>query len=146
MDQNLIYFDTWARHYTSRNEQKTQQIAVNSNEIKIFMEDFAPHTLNDKGELLLFENGSVTSKEIALQPANYEMTIAGFSMPAEPINGQNAHIKVKLNGAIIGEFYLSENQKGTDNKISFQSDLTQKLGLCWISTTISYQMVKTEML
>jgi len=47
-------------------------------------------------------------------------------MPAEPINGQNAHIKVKLNGAVIGEFYLSENQKGTDNKISFQSDLTQK--------------------
>lgn len=127
MDQNLIYFDTWARHYTSRKEQKTEQVAVNSNEIKIFMEDFTPHNLNDKGELLFFENSSVTSKEITLQPAKYEMTITGFSMPAEPINGQNAHIKVKLNGAMIGQFYLSENQKGTENKFSFRSDRTQKV-------------------
>jgi hypothetical protein len=71
---------------------------------------------------MFFESSNVVSSQIYLEKGNYSMLIMGNSLPAKPIKGENAHIKVRMNGTLLEEFYLSENKNNQETKINFKVD------------------------
>ena len=126
MDVDLnMYFDSWAKHYTSKTIKDAVHKPKDLNNNQLVLEDFEPRTQNSKGDLLMFESNPITSKEIQLSQGQYTLDINGYSLPEKPINGENAHIQVSINNNVAGQFYLSENPKGIVKTVKFSLEKAQ---------------------
>ena len=123
LKEKLEYYDAWANYYVSKN----QTIQVKKSGIKnvLTLEMFSPIILNEKGNLVLFENANLKTEPINLENGNYELIINANSLPENPVNGENAHFKIKINNNEISNYYLSENKKNQSKKISFSSKNNQ---------------------
>ena len=55
------------------------------------------------------------------------MIIDANSLPENPIGGENAHFKIRLNGIEIGNYYLSEKSNASEKIISFSYDKNEKV-------------------
>lgn len=86
---------------------------------ELSLKDFSSGILDGTGNLFMFENGTITSKELLLDTAQYEFTINANSLPDKPIDGENAHIVIMLNNIKVGEKKLSEKSNNKTNKITF---------------------------
>lgn len=113
---NLEYFDAWAKYYVPKNA--APPVAINSKH-KLSKEIFRTANFDDNGNMVFYENTNYKSRRIALEKGNYELVIKGNSFPQKPINNENAHIIVKLNGNEIANFYLSEDSNKQEQRISF---------------------------
>ena len=49
------------------------------------------------------------------------MIINANSLPENPVNGENAHFKIKINNNEIANYYLSENKNQQSKKFVFSS-------------------------
>ena len=76
--------------------------------ISLNLENFSPIFSKYKKGLVFFSNGITKSKAISLKSGKYKISVGGQSTPETPINNENAHFRIKINGREIGEFYLSE--------------------------------------
>src|SRR5690606_5901595 len=65
-----------------------------------------------------FENSNVYSPVVSLDQGDYILRIGGKSLPEKPINGENAHFKVRIGNKEIGQFYMNTNE----NAIEFKAD------------------------
>ncbi|MBC8883669.1 hypothetical protein H9X57_10740 [Flavobacterium piscinae] len=105
---NLIdkieYYDAWAHYY----EPKTEVSILTEGNINLSL--FKPNRLDNNGNIILFKNGNVRSPNIFLEKGNYKLIINCNSLPDKPINNENAHLNVKINGQMVEDFYLSENK------------------------------------
>jgi uncharacterized membrane protein len=108
-------YDCWARHYVLKGE--IQKNTLKPEELSL--KDFSSGILDGTGNLFMFENGTITSKELLLDTAQYEFTINANSLPDKPIDGENAHIVIMLNNIKVGEKKLSEKSNNKTNKITF---------------------------
>jgi len=118
------YYDTWARHYSLKHEEK--KVEMNSNEIKFYLNEFVPALQDEKGNLLLFQNGSVTSKEVNLDEGKYELIINANSLPEQKVNKENAHISIKIADQELINYYLSEKKSESEKRIQFEINSKQK--------------------
>ncbi|HEX8563957.1 MAG TPA: glycosyltransferase family 39 protein [Flavobacterium sp.] len=121
LEENLEYYDAWARYYVPRN---TPALSVTD---KIDLSWFKPGTIDGSGNLVFYENTNAKTPFMKLRKGNYKMIIRGSSLPAEPIDGQNAHVKVKINGNLIGDFYMSEKVASPPVELAFQVIDDQKV-------------------
>jgi hypothetical protein len=115
--ESLEFYDTWAKYYVSKTNKKLMTKPTAKNELNLSL--FSPIQLDGNGNLNLFENTSIKSDFIALEKGNYNLIISGMSKPEKPINGENAHLRIQLNGEEIASFYLSENRTSPTKIISF---------------------------
>jgi hypothetical protein len=115
MREKLEYFDAWARFYVAKNEAETTSD-------KLDFKSFTPVSFDDNGNILIFNNANARSALFHLQKGKYDLVIKGNSLPAKPINNENAHLKVRVNGAIIGDYFMSENPAGEEKVFSFDTD------------------------
>lgn len=51
----------------------------------------------------MFENSTIKAPKIAFKKGNYMLIINGNSHPDKPINGENAHLTVKLNDVFFSK-------------------------------------------
>lgn len=121
--ENLNYFDAWAKYYVSKTD--TGNTATNSLNNKMFKSA----VFNQQGHITLFENSNLLSDFFQLSKGSYELIIQGNSQPLKPINGKNAHFKVRLNGRSLGEFYMSENPKKTENILNIDLEKSERVRL-----------------
>ncbi|HMK06647.1 MAG TPA: hypothetical protein VK476_03900, partial [Flavobacterium sp.] len=143
LDENYItdykydMYDTWARHYTYKKAVSPAGMATSQNnaarqeqgaataltpktgDVKLYIKDFSPLAVDGSGNLMIFANGAVKSKTLQLSKGEYVLTINGNSLPEAPIQGQNAHLTVKLNDAEIASYYLSEKSASKQKRIPF---------------------------
>lgn len=108
-------YDVWARHYVLK-DTAGSAISDGSN---LGVKSFKPLIQDGSGNMMFFENSTSKSKEINLAAGHYELTINGNSLPAKPIKGENAHLKVKLNDKEIASYAMSEDASLKEKKISF---------------------------
>lgn len=121
LKEKLVYIDAWANYYVSKSETK---INLSDNlDLKIFK----PVNFDGNGNMLFFENTNARSELISLEKGNYELVISGNSLPATPIKGENAHLKIKINGNEIAEFNLSEEVNKKDNNLAFSVSDNEKI-------------------
>jgi mannosyltransferase len=125
IDHQIDKYDCWAKHYKLKSEinidnstEKSDNIDLNP---KIYLTDFTNGNLDDKGNLVIFESGKITSKKINLSKGKYELKVHGNSLPIKPIDNVNAHIKVFLDKKKIGETFLSENPNNNVNTFKFDN-------------------------
>jgi hypothetical protein len=119
LKEKLEFYDAWANYYVSKN----QTIEVKKSSVKnaLTLEMFSPINLNEKGNLVLYENANLKTEPINLENGNYELIISANSLPENPVNGENAHFKIKINNNEIANYYLSENKNKQSKKIAFSS-------------------------
>ena len=119
LKEKLEYYDAWANYYVSKN----QTIEIKKSGIKnaLTLEMFSPINLNEKGNLVLYENANLKTEPINLDNGNYELIINANSLPENPVNGENAHFKIKINNNEIANYYLSENKNQQSKKFVFSS-------------------------
>lgn len=126
IDHQIDKYDCWAKHYQLKSEintnNKTEKSDIENLNSKIYLTDFENGNIDDKGNLLIFENVRITSKKVKLSKGKYELEINGNSLPIKPIDNVNAHIKVFLNEKKIGETFLSENPKNNKNTFRFENE------------------------
>src|SRR5690606_23952806 len=82
---------------------------------------FGRATFDGSGNLMFFENSNVYSPVISLAQGDYNLKISGKSLPEKPLNGENAHFKVRIGNNEIGQFYMNTNEK-IENVVPFKVD------------------------
>jgi hypothetical protein len=122
VDQSIEQLDVWAKHYKLKTTAHNQKKNIN----KLSLSSFEPFTKDNEGNLMFFENSQVSANNLSFDKGTYELYISGNSLPAEKINGENAHLTVKLNDVQIGSLNLNENKNNKENKISFTIDENQQ--------------------
>ncbi|WP_370477426.1 glycosyltransferase family 39 protein [Tamlana flava] len=93
--------DCWAKYYIYKNSKQS---------INVPLVDFAPKLTNSNLELVIKSNKTVTSKDVFLNQGKYRLVLRTKSKPNPPIENENAHIDVAINGKRIGGFYTSSKQ------------------------------------
>jgi hypothetical protein len=119
----LEYLDCWAYLY----ESKISTIStISTISETLNLNSFETTNRDDKGNILLFENTDLRSNLIFLEKGRYSLELSGISLPAKPINGENAHVILKLNGKILGDFNLSNNTNNSLTKVPFYIEEDRK--------------------
>lgn len=121
LKEKLEYNDIWSNYYVPKIELENK---VNANEFNLSM--FSPGKPDAQGNLILFENANLRTEFISLEKGDYELIINANSLPDKPINGENAHFKIKINGVEITSYYLSENSGGAEKIIPFKYEKDDK--------------------
>lgn len=135
LDENFVlddeitnYYDCYAKHYQLKSEPINADIELNKIDLNtsLTLNDFLPFNNDGKGNLVMLENGSIKSKVLNLEKGKYDLIINGNSFPAKPIQKQNAHLLVKENNKLIGDYFLSGSTVNKEKIISFEIKQTKK--------------------
>ena len=119
LTEKIEYHDAWAHFYVPKNNIKILREELN-------LSHFKSANVDKNGNMTLFENTNLLSDPIDLSGGKYRIVISGNSFPAKAINGENAHLILKLNGKSIGECNLSEKINPAPSIISFTTPLIEK--------------------
>ncbi len=111
VDQDIEYFDTWAKHYKSKHSNAEVSFLTLTN--------FKPSLFDGSGAMIFVENMTSSYPPIFLAKGNYEVIIKGISLPNVPLNGENAHFKVLLDNVEVGDFFLSNLPDNSGSTVSF---------------------------
>jgi mannosyltransferase len=114
LKEKLEYFDAWANYYVP----KDMPAGAAADGLSLAM--FKPGSPDADGKMTLFNAANLRSDFIALKKGSYQIIVKGQSLPAKPLNGENAHLKIKVNGNEIGNFFLTQKQGGAENVVSFE--------------------------
>jgi hypothetical protein len=124
LKEKLDYIDAWAYYYEPKNEM-VYQIENEALNLKLLN-----HTdFDSEGNLVFYQNVNTRSELFSLPAGNYDLIVKGRSSPMKPINGENSHIIIKINGNEIANFNLSEKPEAMDHTFPFKIDNGQKLRL-----------------
>ncbi len=115
VDHQIDKYDCWAKHYSLKNDVKE----VNN---KIYLNDFDVDNFDPLGNLYIFENKTIKSKEVTLEKGEYELILEANSLPEKPIDNVNAHIIVKQNDKPISQIFLSEKKELSKKVIKFTNN------------------------
>lgn len=120
---NIEYFDTWAKYYVPKGKEEDI--------ISLNLREFEPIKTDNDLNILLFSNSTTKSKPIELDKGNYRLGIKARSIPEVPINGENAHLTISVNGRKIGAYFLTEKEDAINyfefeilSKDQYQIELT----------------------
>jgi len=97
------FHDCWAVELKSKN---------NSN-LYLTLQQFNPSQFDGSGAMIFVNNMKSKHPSFTLEPGTYTIKISGRSLPEQPINGENAHFNVYINGKKAGSIYLSEKTPNT---------------------------------
>ncbi|WP_417874245.1 glycosyltransferase family 39 protein [Xanthomarina gelatinilytica] len=98
------YHDCWARYYLSKDNKKVINLNLN---------EFRPQLLKKESGLLFKSNVTISSNKIFLKKGLYRLALLTKSMPNNPINGENAHVDVSINGERLGGFFTNPKKMET---------------------------------
>jgi 4-amino-4-deoxy-L-arabinose transferase-like glycosyltransferase len=121
LKQKIEKLDSWAYFYQSKN----RKVAVSNSELSL--KSFKTTDLDGQGNVMLFENTILKSDAIILEKGNYEFILEANSLPNIPINGENAHVRIKINGLEIGQLFLNEKLANKKNVLKFNQAETHKI-------------------
>lgn len=96
--ESLNKNDAWVKHFVLKNDSNN-----NKKNSELYLSQFTPFINDGKGNLLMFENSTIKAPKIAFKKGNYMLIINGNSHPDKPINGENAHLTVKLNDVFFSK-------------------------------------------
>lgn len=127
LQEDAPLFDAWAQLYVPKSmnqlSSETMQKAKDKPFMVLQLDKFSPGSEQNNGGLEFYSTGSKKSPKIGLKKGKYKIQFQGISYPAEPINDENAHFTVKVNGIVAGDFYLDEKGRRTgDIDLNLQND------------------------
>lgn len=124
LKENKSRFDCWTKHYVLKNQPQIEEIKFDK-EMKLSFKDFTPLNINDDGNMFIYQNSVIKSIPIKLPKGDYILVLKGNSFPSPPIQGKNAHLKIKINNNKTAEFYLSDKSNNMAHEIKFKNVLDE---------------------
>ncbi len=121
VDQNIEYYDTWAKHYKSKNAVKGISFLTLNN--------FKPSLFDGSGAMIFVENMASTYPTFNLPKGEYQIIVKGISLPEKPLNGVNAHFKVIIDDQEVGSFFLSNEAKNDGSFVTFENPTDKNINL-----------------
>ncbi len=112
LDQNIEYYDTWAKHYKSKKSSEESSFLTLSR--------FQPSLFDGRGDMIFIMNSESKYPPLFLAKGDYTLIVRGKSLPSEPLNGVNAHFNVLLDDVKVGEFSLSNLEDNPGNTVPFK--------------------------
>src|SRR5690606_35742212 len=97
----IEYFDCWARFYVYKDKK---------NLVKLNLNGFSPKLLKKESGILFKSNVTISSKQIFLKKGLYRLALRTKSEPEIPINNENAHLDISINGERLGGFFTSSKK------------------------------------
>ncbi|HMI08402.1 MAG TPA: glycosyltransferase family 39 protein [Flavobacterium sp.] len=119
----IEFRDAWANYYVPKNEKVIEL------KDKIDFAAFSSANIDEKGNMVFYNNTNARTSLMQAKKGKYNLIIEGNSLPDKPIKNENAHLKVRLDGNIIGDFFLSENQSKKENVLPFEIDSDKQVRL-----------------
>lgn len=120
LKEKRYMFDCWTIHYVLKNSPKIES-DFEKGILQLPFKDFKPLHTDESGNLLIFENSTIKSKAFFIPKGEYTLVLNGNSLPNIPIENENAHLKVRINEKIIGDFYLNEKLDKRIYKFKFSN-------------------------
>lgn len=121
LDKKIEYFDIWAYHYEYLENAKATGI-----EIKL-EKKFKRANYDKFGNLALYNNSNLVTDFFNIKQGKYQIEIIGTSFPEKPINYENAHLKIKANGIVLADFFLSNDASNILNAYEFIIDQDKRI-------------------
>ncbi len=113
VEHHIAYHDTWAKYYKSKSTSSASTF--------LSLNKFKPSLFDGSGAMIFVENMASAYPPIRLAKGNYDIIVNGVSLPETPLNGENAHFKIIINGEQVGEFNLSNVPNSPGSSISFEN-------------------------
>ncbi|MGL2965401.1 glycosyltransferase family 39 protein [Flavobacterium sp. XGLA_31] len=120
LKESFAKYDTWAHHYISKNPPKENPFP------NLESKNFTPANFDSNGNLMMFENGIIKSPLVNFEKGKYSLTIKANSLPNQKLNGENAHLIIKLNGQKIANYYLSEKTEEMERTFDFEINTNKR--------------------
>ena len=120
LESSIEKFDTWTKHYVSKTIQR-----VGNQNISFDIKNFQPANLDKDGNMLMFESSTIKSPALYLEIGSYVLKINANSLPQKSINGENAHVIIKVGDKKIANYYLSEQPEKKEKIITFENTVNQ---------------------
>jgi hypothetical protein len=124
LNQKIEKIDSWAYYYESKTGPKNSSQPTKLTTESFGLKNFKTNNFDAQGNVLLFENTTLISELTEIEKGNYEIELQANSMPIKPINGENAHIRIKVSGREIGQISLSEKTDNKKNILHFSEEKT----------------------
>ncbi len=121
-DKTIEKQDCWAKHYQLKDKYAKKIKSLTDIQLK----DFSPKQFDEKGNYVFLQNGEITTDEINIENGNYKVIIKAQSFPEKPINGENAHIILKVGNKTILDNFVSEKNSEIEKTITFNENKDKK--------------------
>ena len=116
--EKIFMTDAWAYHFILI-EKEVSQTKGNSSNPELDLKNFKNATFDETGAIVFNNNKMSRYPQLFLEKGKYKLLVKGLSLPAKPINNENAHFKLLIDGKNVGEFTLSEKKGAGANVVHF---------------------------
>lgn len=116
--EKIIMTDAWAYHFILI-EKEVPQTKGNYSNPELDLKNFKNATFDETGAIVFDKNKMSRHPQLFLEKGKYKLLVKGLSLPATPINNENAHFKLLIDGKDVGEFTLSEKKGAGANVVHF---------------------------
>lgn len=103
VEKTIELHDCWAKHFISKKAADSKVKAIRLNQ-------FQNAKFDGSGNLAFFENSKSASLPVYLTTGNYQLTIAGISLPGTKIKNENAKVNIYLNSKLSRTIELDEKE------------------------------------
>ncbi|MBM6500835.1 glycosyltransferase family 39 protein [Flavobacterium macrobrachii] len=103
VEKTIELHDCWAKHFISKKAADNKVKAIRLNQ-------FQNAKFDGSGNLAFFENSKSASLPVYLTTGNYQLTIAGISLPGTKIKNENAKVNIYLNSKLSRTIELDEKE------------------------------------
>lgn len=119
LKETIEKYDTWAKHYVSKDGESPF----------LDMNLFQEAHFDGSGAMIFVSNSTYTYPKMKMDKGEYSIVMRGVSLPAQPINNENAHFKILINGAVVGEGYLGNKEDNLGLTVNYTSEANQMIVL-----------------
>lgn len=116
--EKIFMTDAWAYHFILI-EKEVPQTKGNSSNPALDLKNFKNATFDETGAIVFDKNKMSRYPQLFLEKGKYKLLVKGISLPEKPINNENAHFKLLIDGKNVGEFTLSEKKGAEANVVHF---------------------------
>jgi 4-amino-4-deoxy-L-arabinose transferase-like glycosyltransferase len=121
IDQKIEMTDAWAYHFKITN--------IDTSNLVLDLTEFEAAMFDGSGAMIFVENKTTKYPSIPIQKGIYTLIVKGVSLPEKPINGENAHFNVIIDGIKTGEFFLSEKAGASGSETTFEVSSDKEISL-----------------
>ena len=119
LKETIEKYDTWAKHYVSKDGDSPF----------LNMNLFQEAQFDGSGAMIFVSNSIYTYPKMALAKGDYTISMRGVSLPSNPINNENAHFNIIINGITVGEGYLGNKEENDGVVVNYTAETNQMIVL-----------------
>lgn len=121
IDKKIEMVDAWAYHFKATK--------IDQSNLILDLTNFENAMFDGSGAMIFVENKTSKYPPLYLEKGKYKLIVKGVSLPEKPINNENAHFNLFIDGVKAGSFSLTEDKNGAPIEIRFEIPSSKEVAL-----------------